>query len=144
MSAVFESDPLYSIEAQSYCTIGQIEFEKLHQFFGKFPEIKEEMINEVISNPFDSEREHFLSICKNKIPFFLNLPDNLIRQVFYQCQHRFIYPDELLFDVGEPCQAIYFILEGQIDIELCDGESIHTLMDTLGPGSIAGMNFMLK
>ena len=50
----------------------------------------------------------------------------------------------MLFNVGEPCQDIFIILSGVIDIVITDGGSRNQTLDVLGKGSIIGPNFVLR
>ena len=49
-----------------------------------------------------------------------------------------------MFDAGDICDAIYFVMAGTLDVELTDGEEIYCRLDSIGPGSIIGMNFILN
>ena len=60
------------------------------------------------------------------------------------CRYKFIGAHQKLFEVGDISDAIYFVMSGTLDVELTDGEDIYCRLDTLGPGSIIGMNFLLS
>ena len=143
-SIIFDSDPQHSIEGQSYCTIGTIQHQDMLSFFGKFPKLKEKMIHKIITNPFDQGREDFVKLCKENIEFLKGFKSNDLRQLFYSCMHLFLNPAELLFDAGDVCEAVYIVLAGTVDIEITDGYSRQTRLDTLGPGSILGQHFVIK
>ena len=59
------------------------------------------------------------------------------------CESRFVGPHQKLFEAGEACNAVYIIKSGTLDVELTDGDYIDVRLDTLGPGSVIGMNFFL-
>ena len=69
---------------------------------------------------------------------------NDLREVFYQCQYQFLNRDEVLFEAGEICKAIYVVIVGTIDVELTDGDGLYHRLDSLGPNSILGTNFVFK
>ena len=53
--------------------------------------------------------------------------------------------DNILFDYGEACEFIYFIMSGIIVIELINKkEEVVQQIDTLGRGSIIGQNYILN
>lgn len=113
---LFNSDPVQSYEAQNYCTLGQIEYDKMNEFFLDQPRIKESMIESIIKNPYDEDRESFVEICKKNIHFLEKVPEGLIRQLYYSCRHLFFIQDEVLFEVGTKCDCLYIIKSGQVDI----------------------------
>lgn len=141
---LFDSDPQLSIEGQSYCTIGTIEHEGMNKFFGTFPKLRSSMIENIIKNPFDQDREDFVQLCKENITFLKNFSTNELREVFYMCMHLFLNPAQVLFEAGDVCDAVYIVLSGTIDVEITDGFTKSRRLDTLGPGSILGQNFVLK
>ena len=56
-------------------------------------------------------------------------------ETYYEC-------DELVFDVGEAVEYIYFVMEGVFAIELCDGFQSHQL-DLLGRGSLVQLHTVI-
>ena len=44
-----------------------------------FHKIKKTLIKKIISNPYDEEREFFVKICKDKIPYLASMPDTFIK-----------------------------------------------------------------
>jgi CRP-like cAMP-binding protein len=141
---LFDSDPAYSIECQSYCTIGVISREKFIEVTTSFPDIRQTMIDQVLGNPYDDEREQFVDICKQSISYLKNADKDTLRQLFYRAKQQFYDSKQVLFDVGDACENIYFVLHGVIDIVISDGYQNHQVLDILGKGSIIGANFVLK
>ena len=86
--------------------------------------MKVQLIQNVIANPYDTDREDFVDLCLTKIPFFQEFDKNWLRIMFYQCQHDFVSPDQVLFNAGDLCEDIIFILTGCLDVELTDGENL--------------------
>ena len=124
--------------------MGMISLEKMKDFFKKFPKIKLDLINEIISNPYDHERDDFVIMCQNNIPYLQDLQVDTLKKFYYDCKYMFLREEALLFDAGERCQNIYILLTGSIDVQLTDGDKLIQTLDTLGPGSLLGMNFVLK
>lgn len=60
---IFDSDPIYSIEVMSYSTIGHITKENFIEFLNHFPHMRPYIIDQIIHNPYDYEREEFVKIC---------------------------------------------------------------------------------
>ena len=48
IQVIFDSDPTYSIECMSYCTIGIITKDKFWEFIASFPEMKQVVIDQII------------------------------------------------------------------------------------------------
>lgn len=116
----------------------------MNKFFGTFPKLRSSMIENIIKNPFDQDREDFVQLCKENITFLKNFSTNELREVFYMCMHLFLNPAQVLFEAGDVCDAVYIVLSGTIDVEITDGFTKSRRLDTLGPGSILGQNFVLK
>ena len=96
-TVLFDSDPTFSVEARSHCTLGYIDIHQMNNFFIKFPKIKQKMIQEVISNPYDHDRERFVHLCRKNIDLFSDLNRDDLRQLFYHSRYKFLNPDEMLF-----------------------------------------------
>jgi CRP-like cAMP-binding protein len=120
-SILFDSDPQYSIEGQSYCTIGTIEEVNMNKFLGNNPKVRQIMIDKIINNHFDENREDFVRLCKENIEFLKHFKSKDLRELYYSCMHLFLNPAQVLFEAGEVCDAIYIVLAGTLDVELTDG-----------------------
>ena len=68
----------------------------------------------------------------------------MLRQLFYRSEQKFFDIGGVLFDVGDKCESIYYILQGVLDIVISDGYANHRVLDVLGKGSFIGNNFILK
>ena len=75
IEVIFDNDPIYTIEAMSYCTIGQLEQEKFLDVLNKFPIFKQKMINQILENPYDLDREYFVDTCRKNIIFLKDATD---------------------------------------------------------------------
>jgi aspartate ammonia-lyase len=77
------------------------------------------------------------------IPFFADLPDQLIWHLT-RAAESVDYPiDDRLFRAGEPRRALWVILEGQLAIEAPFG-AVPTRFATLGAGDIVGESILLQ
>lgn len=85
-----------------------------------------------------------MNICKQSISYLKNADKDTLRQLFYRAKQQFYDSKQVLFDVGDACENIFFVLHGVIDIVLSDGYQNHQVLDILGKGSIIGANFVLK
>ena len=102
------------------------------------------MINNIVRNPYDIDREAFVKICKSNIHFLTDVDDSVVRELYYRSTHHHYIQNEKLFDIGECCDSIIIIIRGMIDIRITDGMYLYETLDLLGPGSIIGCNYMLK
>ena len=48
------------MEADSYCSIGSISRSNMYEIFREFPNMYAKTKNEILENPFDSDREFFI------------------------------------------------------------------------------------
>ena len=76
---LFDCDPLYTIETMSYCTVGVIPVEKFQELISAYPDIKKAFKDQVIQNPFDSEREQFVKIFKESIEYMKDADEDMLR-----------------------------------------------------------------
>lgn len=102
------------------------------------------MIDDTMSNPYDTEREWFVQVCQQSIDFFRYIDDDVLRELYYSSKHRFCDSGQILFNVGDKCNEIIFIVSGMIDIIITDGTEVHMTLDLLGRGSVIGANYILS
>ena len=76
---LFNSGLNYSLECVTYCNIGIIQKEKINEYFMDYPDMKDAMIQNVINNPYDRERDIFVNICKSNIHFLSEVDLKLLR-----------------------------------------------------------------
>ena len=84
IQVMFDSDPVYSIECMSYCTIGIISKEKFWELITNFPEMKQTVIDFIIQNPHDSDRENFVRLCLGNIDYLSTADEDSLRQLYYR------------------------------------------------------------
>jgi len=56
---------------------------------------------------------------------------------------KLLHPNELLFDIGETCRDIFFVISGVVDIIITDNKGNTEVLDVLGRDSVIGGNFVL-
>ena len=61
---------MFSIECATYCTIGVITKENFWEMITTYPEMKQQVIDQIIQNPHDHERESFVKLCSENIDYF--------------------------------------------------------------------------
>lgn len=128
----------------SYCTVGHVSRESFTEFITIFPDVRLALRDQVLQNPFDGEREQFVKLAKTSVDYFKDADEDMLRQLYYKGEHEFLDIGQTIFDVGDKCNSIYYILQGVLDIVISDGYSNHKVLDVLGKGSFLGMNFILK
>ena len=128
----------------SYCTIGVINEQNFQDFLSHFGSMRQFIINQIIHNPYDLEREEFVKLAQNNIEFLRDADQDILRQLFYRTEQRFYEQGQKLFDVGQECKEIFILQSGVVDIVLSDGYDQHCTLDQIGKGSIIGPNMVLK
>ncbi|MEX2182399.1 MAG: cyclic nucleotide-binding domain-containing protein [Gemmatimonadaceae bacterium] len=78
-----------------------------------------------------------------EIPFFAELPDQLLWHLGRAAETVSYAPDDRLFRSGSPRQAIWVILEGTLAIETAFGD-LPTRLATLGAGDVIGESLLLQ
>ncbi len=79
----------------------------------------------------------------SSIPFFSDLPDQLIWHLTRAAESAEYPIDDRLFRAGQPRRALWVILEGQLAIEAPFG-AVPTRFATLGAGDIVGESILLQ
>lgn len=134
--------PRLQVETFSYSTIGQFSQSDFQQMLNEYPVIKEQIINNCIKNPYDSDRHYFLKIIK-RVPYFNSLNDEALSLIYTECEMISLDMDEQLFKFGTKCEYIYIVLQGVIQVDMTDGY-LTQYLDCMGRGSIIGINGVLK
>lgn len=83
--------------------------------------MKKFIIDQIIHNPYDLDREEFVKLCQNNVEFLRDADHDILRKLYYRTKQKFFEEGQKLFEVGQKCQEIYFVQSGLIDIELTDG-----------------------
>ncbi len=74
-----------------------------------------------------------------RIPFFAGLSDETLARVAGAAIRRAYTPDETIIFEGDPCQAAYFIVEGQVRVYRLSLAGREQVLANLGPGRIFNM-----
>lgn len=69
VQCLFDSDPIYTVEAQSYSTVAIISQQDFNHILAKYNDLRNIIIEMTIHNPYDQLREDFVAICKNDIKY---------------------------------------------------------------------------
>ena len=85
-----------------------------------------------------------LALCLNaeiieKVPMLKGATSRLLEEIVLELKPRIVIPEEEVFHVGDPGDAMYFIQHGEIEIVAADG----SVLATLGPGSFFGESALL-
>lgn len=108
------------------------------------PDIKLDLINGIVNNPYDFDRDYFVQKCQFEIPIFQNLDVNFLKQLYYRCETNFYEQDQIIFEAFSKCGYLYIIMQGVVGIELLDKDEQPYLIDIMGRGSIMGLNNVIK
>jgi CRP-like cAMP-binding protein len=71
-------------------------------------------------------------------PFFAGLGPDAIEAVSHLCVSRTLEPDQILFEKGEPADALYAVRRGQIRIATGTEAGRRLTLNLLGPGDVFG------
>ena len=63
VSVIFDCNPFVSVESKSYCTIATIPKYDFKELLCFFPCIKQPIIDSIINNPYDMDRDYFVYKC---------------------------------------------------------------------------------
>lgn len=66
-----------------------------------------------------------------------------MKKLYYKSKQQFYGPTQKLFEIGDICDKMFLVMSGVIDI-IVHNEHVRQVIDTVGKGSVLGMNFILK
>jgi CRP-like cAMP-binding protein len=66
------------------------------------------------------------------------IPDDVIEEITYKIKLATVYKDAYLFKQGKPCNEIYIVVNGELDIFVKNNEVYEVNMDTLYVGCSVG------
>ena len=75
---LFDSQPNETIETQTYCTLGAISHKKFNDICTECPDLKQLMLDRIMNNPFDYEREWFVKVCQKRIKYFRQIDQKIL------------------------------------------------------------------
>ena len=84
ISAVFDSAPLFSVETKSYCTIAMIRNRFFKEMLNKFEDLEASLVNGILENPHDYEREYFVENVIRNVDYFKNCSGRILREIYYR------------------------------------------------------------
>jgi hypothetical protein len=140
--AIFDCAPALSIETTSYNTVARITHEDFIYMTYENLDIKEKIINSVIKDPYDEDRDFVVSVFRKKIPYLKKIDENLLKQLFYRSNEHHYCIGNQIFNWSDPCNYIYIVTQGVVSIDLTDGVNSREL-DLLGRGSVIGYHNIL-
>jgi CRP-like cAMP-binding protein len=83
-------------------------------------------------------------------PFFGSLDDDQLRQVAMLAEEEVYESGEVIFHEGETATALYFLLEGYVDLYFTIGEGKHTTLEKgipvgeINPGEPFGISALIE
>ena len=82
------------------------------------------MIEEILWNPYDYQREKFVMSCRKHIPYLRNVEEHVLQKLYYQSELVSLESNQTLFDSEDICKQIYIVIHGVLDIVITDGEKL--------------------
>jgi CRP/FNR family transcriptional regulator len=73
-----------------------------------------------------------------RVPHFAALPAAELRRLAARCTARALRPGETLFEEGQPCQGLYIIAEGSVDVRQTSLRGREQVFHTEEPGATLG------
>lgn len=120
VNVLFDNYPQMTVKCGSYCTIAKIEGEGFNEIMKVHYDLKENLIATILRNPFDIDRDFFLTFCAPKIPYFQHMPLEFLSEIYYRSKQVQYKQDETIFERDQKCTTIYFVMSGIVEIELTD------------------------
>ena len=90
IQVLFDTLPTFTIETESYCNLATITFKKVKKFMETNQHVKQDMIDEIMWNPYDYERDEFIKLCRKNVPYFRYVHDDFLKKVYYHSKLEFI------------------------------------------------------
>src|SRR5689334_21411647 len=72
------------------------------------------------------------------VPFFSSLPDEALQEVAAACRPRRFERGEVLFDEGDPAEALVILRSGRVKVVLVGANGEETILHVAGPGEVLG------
>jgi CRP/FNR family cyclic AMP-dependent transcriptional regulator len=72
----------------------------------------------------------------SKLPLFSSLGDDALREITLHIQERVFSPGQVVLLEGEPCQAVYFVVQGVVRSHRLSPEGREHVLAYLGPGQL--------
>lgn len=120
VNVLFDNYPQMTVKCGSYCTIAKLDGPGFNEIMKVHYDLKDNLINSIIKNPYDIDRDFFLTFCVPKIPYLRHMPIELSSQIYYRSKQIQYKQDEIVFHQDEKVTNIYIVLSGIVEIELTD------------------------
>lgn len=78
------------------------------------------------------------------IDYLSHLSEDLIEELHYMFTKEYFEENRVVFHSGSNCKAIYFVVEGELDLYIDHDENEKVLLDTLYQGCSIGSYSVLK
>lgn len=95
-------------------------------------------------NPFNIERNYFVYRMQHFVPYLKRASVKLLEKMYFMSKIDFYAEDQVIFDIGDSSDAMYFVVKGVVAIELYNQEIGVCQLDLLSKGSIIGYNNVVK
>lgn len=89
---IFGTPTTYTIETDSYCNIGVVKKHDVFDVINKYPQLKSDIRDEILWNPYDLMRDVFIEMCRKHIPYLKNTDEDILKHLYYQSKQHFLQP----------------------------------------------------
>ena len=72
------------MKTSSYSTLGIVSQKHFLEICRTHPKLHNEMLLEIVQNPYDAERDQFVKICKSRISYFKDIDDEILKNIYYR------------------------------------------------------------
>lgn len=116
--AIFDSVPLFSVETKSYCAIGMVGYKAIKELLHNRPYVRDEYRAKILRNPFDHERDFFVSQVRSAVSYLEAVPDEFLRHLYHRAPWKFYDFGQHVFQVGQACDRVYVVMSGVVEVSL--------------------------
>ena len=83
ISVIFDQAATYSIETETYSIMGVVSPEDVQDILIKYPQLRKDIMEEILWNPYDYQREEFVTACRKHIQYLLNAEEEVLLKLYY-------------------------------------------------------------
>ena len=75
----------------------------MDQIFRKFSYLKDQFVDQIFKNPYDTNRNFVVQLLRENIPYFQHLSDTALKRIYYHALKKTYTYETNLFEIGDKC-----------------------------------------
>eukprot|EP00347_Sterkiella_histriomuscorum_P022573 403337973 len=131
-----------SVKSKNYCTLAALNDENFYEMCHQFPDIFFKMKQE--TQKYNDKWKIFQKKIISSIEYFANLSEDLKEELHYKLSLEYFEKDTEIFSTGDSCDALYFIVDGEIDLVIHQQDDEELQLDTLYTGCSIGSYSLIQ